>query len=203
MEQSDPMENLEEEKFYSAMRLEKYGLRLNLKTSGFVSFLAWTGMTAGVLGIFLSMEFFSQPFYTVDPIQCAFKAIKLDRHLRKNAEEYSEETLWLRRISREELDRLKDLQAGSERLLELEISSLGNFQPEGYDQPFWISNWILECSGVHWILYWCRVDPRTVGVLYILTYSLGDFLEWDIWPIWGLGFRKVCNYRVILRKFCL
>ena len=42
-----------------SQRLEKYGF--GLKTSGFVSFLAWTGMMFGVLGILVSLELFFLP----------------------------------------------------------------------------------------------------------------------------------------------
>merc|ERR1712062_642819 len=55
------------ENFYTAMKLEKYGLGLKLKTSGFVSFLAWTGMMLGVLGILFSVEFFIHPSETISP----------------------------------------------------------------------------------------------------------------------------------------
>merc|ERR1712020_97495 len=61
MKQHDTMEKLEEDNFYSAMKLEKYGFGLKLKISDFVSFLAWTGIMAGVLGILLSLEFFILP----------------------------------------------------------------------------------------------------------------------------------------------
>ena len=47
---------LEEDNFYSAMKLEKYGLGLKLKISNFVSFLAWTGMIGGALAILGSLE---------------------------------------------------------------------------------------------------------------------------------------------------
>ena len=68
MKQSGSMENLKEENFYSAMRLEKYGPPgLKLKISGFVSFLAWTGMMAGVLGILFSAELFIHPTDTSSP----------------------------------------------------------------------------------------------------------------------------------------
>ena len=67
MKQSDTMENRDEENFYTAMKLEKYGLGLKLKTSGFVSFLAWTGMMLGVLGILFSVEFFIHPSETISP----------------------------------------------------------------------------------------------------------------------------------------
>ena len=40
--------------FYRSMKLEKYGFKL--KTSEFVSFLAWTGIMIGIVGILLSLE---------------------------------------------------------------------------------------------------------------------------------------------------
>jgi len=52
------MEKLEEENFYSALKLQKYGGGLDLMISDFVSFLAWTGTMAGVLGILASLELF-------------------------------------------------------------------------------------------------------------------------------------------------
>ena len=42
-----------------SQRLEKYGF--GLKTSGFVSFLAWTGMMFGILGILFSLELLILP----------------------------------------------------------------------------------------------------------------------------------------------
>merc|ERR1711874_512205 len=59
MEQHDPLDKLEENNFYSALRLQKYGFGLKLKISGFVSFLAWTGIMVSVLGIFFSLELIS------------------------------------------------------------------------------------------------------------------------------------------------
>ena len=60
MKQSDSVEELEEEDnclvTFSDMKLEKYGFGLKLKISGFVSFLAWTGMIGGVLGILASVS---------------------------------------------------------------------------------------------------------------------------------------------------
>jgi len=64
MKQHDDMEKLEEDNFYSAMKLEKYGFGLKPKISGFVSFLAWTGIMAAVLGILASLEFFILPSET-------------------------------------------------------------------------------------------------------------------------------------------
>merc|ERR1711997_1036337 len=62
------MEDRDEENFYSAMRLEKYGPPgLKLKISGFVSFLAWTGMMVGVLGILFSAELFIHHTDTSSP----------------------------------------------------------------------------------------------------------------------------------------
>jgi hypothetical protein len=58
MKPQDSRENLQEENFYSALKLQKYGGGLNLKISDFVSFLAWTGTMAGVLGILASLELF-------------------------------------------------------------------------------------------------------------------------------------------------
>ena len=52
-------EQLESVHFYRSMRLKKYGF--GLETSGFVSFLAWTGMMFGVLGILFSLELFILP----------------------------------------------------------------------------------------------------------------------------------------------
>merc|ERR1712241_1171714 len=59
MEQHDPLDKLEENNFYSALRLQKYGFGLKLKISTFVSFLAWTGILVSVLGIFFSLELIS------------------------------------------------------------------------------------------------------------------------------------------------
>ena len=39
---------------YNSMKLEKFGFRL--KTSGFVSFLAWSGIMVGILGVLFSLE---------------------------------------------------------------------------------------------------------------------------------------------------
>ena len=58
MKPGDSMEKLEEENFYSALKLQKYGGGLDLMISDFVSFLAWTGTMAGVLGILASLELF-------------------------------------------------------------------------------------------------------------------------------------------------
>ena len=52
-------EKLEPVHFYRSMKLEKYGLRL--KTLGFVSFLAWSGMMFGILGILFSLELLILP----------------------------------------------------------------------------------------------------------------------------------------------
>merc|ERR1711874_471582 len=54
-------EKVEEDHLYSAMELEKYGFGLKLKISDFVSFLAWIGIMAGVLGILTSLELFILP----------------------------------------------------------------------------------------------------------------------------------------------
>merc|ERR1711997_917502 len=64
MRQHDNKEKLEEDQLYSAMKLEKYGFCLKLKISDFVSFLAWTGIMAGVLGILISLELFILPSET-------------------------------------------------------------------------------------------------------------------------------------------
>ena len=48
-------EKLESFHFYRSLKLEKYGF--GLKTSGFVSFLAWSGMMFGILGILISLIF--------------------------------------------------------------------------------------------------------------------------------------------------
>jgi len=62
MKPHDSREKLEEENnFYSALKLEKYGGGLKLKISDFVSFLAWTGTMVGVLGILASLELFILP----------------------------------------------------------------------------------------------------------------------------------------------
>merc|ERR1712024_99765 len=55
----DQLDKLEEDNFYSALKLQKYGFGLKLKISGFVSFLAWTGILVSALGILTSMEFIS------------------------------------------------------------------------------------------------------------------------------------------------
>jgi len=61
MKQHHTKEKVEEDHLYSAMELEKYGFGLKLKISDFVSFLAWTGIMAGVLGILVSLELFILP----------------------------------------------------------------------------------------------------------------------------------------------
>merc|ERR1711997_1355639 len=61
MRQHDNKEKLEEDQLYSAMKLEKYGFCLKLKISDFVSFLAWTGIMVGVLGILFSLELLILP----------------------------------------------------------------------------------------------------------------------------------------------
>ena len=52
-------EKLESFYFYRSLKLEKYGFRL--KTSEFVSFLAWCGMMFGILGILFSLELMILP----------------------------------------------------------------------------------------------------------------------------------------------
>merc|ERR1712139_546403 len=47
------------------MKLEKYGFGLKLKISDFVSFLAWTGIMAGLLVILFSLELFIFPTDTI------------------------------------------------------------------------------------------------------------------------------------------
>jgi len=55
------MEEIEErnKSFYDSLKLVKYGF--GLKATGFVSFLAWTGMTMGVLGLLSSVELLVLP----------------------------------------------------------------------------------------------------------------------------------------------
>jgi len=60
------MEEIEEKNkgFYDSLKLVKYGF--GLKITGFVSFLAWTGMAMGVLGLLSSVELLVLPTDTIN-----------------------------------------------------------------------------------------------------------------------------------------